>query len=105
MTLRACSTKSTSIPSAVICFVSSGGRRSWILDPGYFRITVHLFGVTPEQNPEDEASRGMKTDRDSRSILGSEFLWKDEGEWLNDDEKETTLRNDDPEVKKYVGSP
>ena len=34
VTLRACSTKSTSIPSAVICFVSSGGRRSWILDPG-----------------------------------------------------------------------
>lgn len=35
-------------------------------------------------------------------ILGPEFLWKEEGEWLNDNEQEHTLRNNDPEVKKSV---
>ena len=60
--------------------------------------------VDTKQNPADEASRGMKTDefQDSRWILGPEFLWKKEREWLNDDEQEHSLRNDDPEVKKSV---
>lgn len=62
--------------------------------------------VDTKQNPADEASRGMKTDelRHSRWILGPEFLWKEEGEWLNSDEQEHTgtLMNDDPEVKKSV---
>ena len=60
--------------------------------------------VDTKQNPADEASRGMKTDelRDSRWILGPEFLWKEEGEWLNENEDKHTLRNDDPEVKKSV---
>ena len=46
----------------------------------------------------------MKTDelQNSRWILGPEFLWKEEGEWLNDDKQEHSLRNDDPEVKKSV---
>ena len=44
----------------------------------------------------------MKTDelRDSRWILEPEFLWKEEGKWLNNNEH--TLKNDDPEVKKSV---
>ena len=60
--------------------------------------------VDTKQNPADEASRGMKTDelRDSRWILGPEFLWKEEGEWLNNNEEEHTLKNDDPEVKKSI---
>lgn len=46
----------------------------------------------------------MKIDefRDSRWILGLEFLWKEEGEWLNENEDKYILRNDDLEVKKFV---
>ena len=60
--------------------------------------------VDTKQNLADEASRGMKTNelRDSRWILGPEFLWKEEGEWLNDGEQEHTLGKDDPEVKKSI---
>ena len=60
--------------------------------------------VDTKQNPADEAWRGMKTDelRDSRWILGPEFLWKEEGEWLNNNEEEHTLKKDDPEVKKSI---
>ena len=60
--------------------------------------------VESEQNPADEASRGMKAEelQDSRWIQGPEFLWSQECKWLNGDEQSHTLRDDDPEVKKSV---
>ena len=60
--------------------------------------------VDTKQNPADEASHGMKTDelRNSQWILRPEFLWKEEGEWLNDHGQEHTLTNNNPEVKKSV---
>ena len=60
--------------------------------------------VESEQNPTDEASRGMKVEelQDSRWIQGPECLWSQECKWLNGDEQSHTLRDDDPEVKKSV---
>ena len=60
--------------------------------------------VESEQNPADEASRGMKADelQNTRWILGPKFLWSEQGKWLNGDEEEQSLRSDDPEVKKSV---
>ena len=60
--------------------------------------------VESEQNPADEASRGMKADelQNTRWILGPKFLWREQDKWLNGDEQEQSLRSDDPEVKKSV---
>lgn len=58
--------------------------------------------VESEQNPADEASRGMKANGlpDSPPILGPEFLWSERTKWFECDEQEQTLRKDDPEVTK-----
>lgn len=58
--------------------------------------------VESDQNPADEASRGMKADGlpDSQRILGPELLWSERTKWIECDEQEQTLRNDDPEVTK-----
>ena len=60
--------------------------------------------VESDQNPADDASRGMKADelQNARWILGPKFLWSEQGKWLNGDEQEQSLRSDDPEVKKSV---
>ena len=60
--------------------------------------------IESERNPADEASRGMKADelQTTRWISGPQFLWSEQGKWLNGDEQEQSLRSDDPEVKKSV---
>ena len=59
-----------------------------------------------QDNPADEASRGMKVRelQDSRWLPGPTFLWKKENEWSNSDKVDHSLdvRPDDPEVKKSV---
>ena len=60
--------------------------------------------IESERNPADEASRGMKADelQTTRWILGPQFLWSEQGKWLNGDKQEQSLRSDDPEVKKSI---
>ena len=60
--------------------------------------------VESQDNPADEASRGMKARelQDSRWLLGPTFLWKKESEWSNSDKVDHSLdvQPDDPEVKR-----
>ena len=59
-----------------------------------------------QDNPADEASRGMKARelQDSRWLLGPTFLWKKEYEWSNCDrvDHNHNVRPDDPDVKRSV---
>ena len=62
--------------------------------------------VESQDNPTDEASRGMKARelQDSRWLLGPTFLWKKENEWSNSDKVNHSLnvQPDDPDVKRSV---
>ena len=62
--------------------------------------------VESQDNPADEACRGMKARelQDSRLLLGPTFLWKNENEWSISDKVDHSLDvlPDDPEVKRSV---
>lgn len=64
--------------------------------------------IKSEQNPADDASRGIKANElcNSRWISGSAFLWNEESQWSTNnhasEERSDELQSDDPEVKKSV---
>jgi hypothetical protein len=58
--------------------------------------------VTSEQNPADNASRGLTADtllNKLRWINGPEFLWKSENYWPSQPTITHIICDDDPEVK------
>ncbi|XP_028413969.1 uncharacterized protein LOC114536827 [Dendronephthya gigantea] len=59
--------------------------------------------VTSEENPADDASRGLSADsllRSNRWLNGPEFLWKPENYWPCQINLAVAVSDDDPEVKK-----
>ena len=57
--------------------------------------------VKSEENPADDASRGLKLDallQKERWLKGPKFLWKSESEWHASVEV-SNLKDDDPEVR------
>ena len=63
------------------------------------------FYVNGDNNPADDASRGLTADiflRQSRWLTGPAFLWKHNSMWPTQDELFGEIANDDPEVKREV---
>ena len=63
------------------------------------------FHVNGDNNPADDASRGLTADiflRQSRWLTGPAFLWKHDSMWPTQDELFGEIANDDPEVKREV---
>ena len=63
--------------------------------------------VSTNDNPADDASRGISGERPSqqrRWFEGPEFLWKPEQEWPQQPVDMGQIRNDDPEIKPQVES-